>query len=217
MSPRTVGEYSLCMLLAIFMAGGVSLAMVCLTEIERPKMSPIIEGAIRLAPPEPNQVIDEKRENPQEEPEPPKDLDLKFTANPSPQQKAPIMPMRMPAFDADIHPSLSGGIFISAESLGGMGFNINEVDDVPQVLRSVAPEYPYSARRSRTEGKVVIRLLVKKDGKPDNFSIHSSSPVGIFDSAALSAARRWRFKPGRYAGNDVDTWVLLPFNFEMTQ
>lgn len=217
MSPRTAGEYSLCLLLALLMAGGVSLGMVCLTEIERPKTSPLIEGTIRLAALEPDQIIEEKREKPQDKPEPPKDLDLKFTANPTPKQQAPIMQMRIPAFAADIHPSLSGGISIPTASLGGMGFNINEVDDVPQVLRSVPPEYPYAARRSRTEGKVVIRLLVKKDGKPDNLSIHSSSPVGIFDSAALSAARRWRFRPGRYAGNDVDTWVLIPFNFEMTQ
>jgi protein TonB len=127
------------------------------------------------------------------------------------------MQIRMPSFDADIHPSLSGGISLPAGSLGDMGFNINEVDDVPQVLRSAPPEYPYAARRSRTEGKVVLRLLVRKDGKPDNITVHSSSPVGIFDTAALSAARRWRFKPGRYAGNDVDTWVLLPFNFELTK
>ncbi|WP_239057141.1 energy transducer TonB [Desulfovibrio sp. JC010] len=217
MSPRAAGEYSLCLLLALCMAGGVSLGMVCLTEIEEPKTSPLIEGAIRLAAPEPDQIVEEKKERLQDEPEPPKDLDLKFTANPTSKQQAPVMQMRIPAFAADIHPSLSDGINIPTASLGSMGFNINEVDDVPQVLRSVPPEYPYAAKRSRTEGNVVIRLLVKKDGKPDNLSIHSSSPVGIFDSAALSAAVRWRFKPGRYAGNDVDTWVLIPFNFEMTQ
>ncbi len=217
MSLRTASEYSLCMLLALFMAGGVSLAMVCLTEIDRPRTSPLIEGAIRLASPEPEKIINDMPDKFQEEPQPPKELDLKFTAKPTPQQPTPVMQMRIPSFDVDIHPSLSGGISIPAGALGGMGFNINEVDDVPQVLRSIAPEYPYSARRSRTEGKVVIRLLVKKDGKPDHLTIHSSSPIGIFDSAALSAAGRWRFKPGRYAGNDVDTWVLLPFNFELTQ
>lgn len=217
MSPRSVGAYFLCLFLALLMAGGISLGMVCLREIDRHQTMPEIEGAIRLAAPEPKQVIEEKIKKPHDEPEPPKDLDLKFTAKTAPKQVAPVMQMRMPSFDADIHPSLSGGISLPAGSLGDMGFNINEVDDVPQVLRSVPPEYPYGARRSRTEGKIVIRLLVRKDGKPDHLTIHSSSPEGIFDTAALNSARRWRFKPGRYAGNDVDTWVLLPFNFELTK
>ncbi len=217
MSTRSISAYSLCLFLALVMAGGISLGMVCLTEIDRPQSMQEIEGAIRLAAPEPQQVVAEKVEKPQEEPEPPKNPDLKFTAKVAPKQIAPVMQIRLPSFNADIHPSLSGGISMPTVSPGSTGFNINEVDDVPQVLRSVPPEYPYSARRSRTEGKVVLRLLVKKDGKPDNLTIHSSSPEGIFDAAALSAAQRWSFKPGRYAGKNVDTWVLLPFNFELTK
>ena len=72
-------------------------------------------------------------------------------------------------------------------------------------------------RRNRVEGEVVVRMLVTKEGKPQNLSVESSTPAGVFDEVALMAAKRWRFKPGRYRGEAVDTWVLLPFVFELTQ
>lgn len=59
-------------------------------------------------------------------------------------------------------------------------------------------------------------MLVNKEGLPKNLSIHSATPAGVFDEAALKAAKRWRFQPGKYKGQAVDTWVLLPFVFELT-
>jgi len=56
---------------------------------------------------------------------------------------------------------------------------------------------------------------VDSEGRPQKLSVHSSTPAGVFDEAALGAAGRWRFKPGRYKGKAVDTWVLLPFVFEL--
>ena len=217
MTLRTFTEYSICVVLGLIMSTAVSIAMVYLTDTEQPIRPPLIEGSIRLAALDPADELVEDTEKPQDEPEPPEDLDMKFTATKAPKLTTPKMQMPLPAFNADIHPALNSGIALPAGALGGLGFNMDEVDDVPQILRSVPAEYPYSAKRSRIEGEVVVRMLVRKNGKPDKLTIHSSNPVKIFDSAALSAAKRWRFKPGRYAGQDVDTWVLLPFNFELTQ
>jgi protein TonB len=94
---------------------------------------------------------------------------------------------------------------------------MDEVDEVPQVLRSIPPEYPYGAKRNRVEGEVVVRMLVTSKGVPTNLSIESATPANVFEKAALSAAKRWKFRPGRYKGQAVDTWVLLPFNFELTR
>ena len=100
--------------------------------------------------------------------------------------------------------------------LGVTDFELNEVDEKPVALRRVAPEYPYQAQRSHQKGKVVIRMLVTREGQSANISVHSATPKGVFEKAALSAARRWTFRPGKYKGQAVNTWVLVPFTFELT-
>jgi len=43
----------------------------------------------------------------------------------------------------------------------------------------------------------------------------SSKPEGVFDTAALDAARHWHFNPGRNAeGQAVATHVIVPVTFE---
>ncbi len=55
------------------------------------------------------------------------------------------MEINTPNFKADMHPGLKGGISIPRMKLGGVGFEIDEVDEVPQIIRNYPPEYPYGA------------------------------------------------------------------------
>ncbi len=57
------------------------------------------------------------------------------------------------------------------------------------------PHYPHNARRRGVEGYVTVRYTVTKSGGVTNVGIVSASPSGIFNSAALSAVKRWRFRP----------------------
>ncbi|SDF83668.1 protein TonB [Desulfovibrio legallii] len=91
----------------------------------------------------------------------------------------------------------------------------NQLDRPPTVTRPVRPDYPDRARSRRLEGRVVVRLVVESSGLPGHCSVHAAQPRGYFEDAALEAARRMRFRPGRKDGRAVRTVVLLPFDFRL--
>ncbi|MGE4505139.1 MAG: energy transducer TonB [Desulfovibrionaceae bacterium] len=214
MSRSAVGSYASSALLAVFAAGLLYVGLVLLTDVRRPEPPPLVEGAIRLAQPEPDSRPEETPDRLPPEPEPPAEQPRAFAA-PGAAAPRPELDLHLPAFDVASHPALSGGLALPEASGLGAGFRLDEVDEVPRPVASVPPKYPYNARRERIEGRVVVRMLVTASGEPASLSVASAEPEGVFEEAALEAARRWRFRPGRYSGQDVDTWVLLPFDFKL--
>lgn len=89
------------------------------------------------------------------------------------------------------------------------------VDQRPSISRRVDPEYPERARWRRLQGRVVVQVVVDASGTPRQCSVYASDPAGVFDAAALDAARRTRFIPGRINGRPVATIVLLPYRFSL--
>jgi TonB family protein len=57
-----------------------------------------------------------------------------------------------------------------------------------------APTYPKSA--GNVNGSVVIELLVGADGYVKDVQVIRSTPAGVFDQAAIDAARKWYVSPG---------------------
>jgi len=211
------GEFVAAWICAVMIAGAIYVGVLLLNEAPVPEGMHVIEGAIRLSQPEREKPVKELDRKKPKDTEPPKELPKTFSTKAKNKPVKPMMSISTPSFSADTLPGLKGDIAIPSADFGGIGFNMDEVDDIPQVLRQVPPQYPYSAKRNRVEGQVVIRMLVTAKGTPEHLSIHSASPPGVFDKAALNAAKRWRFRPGQYKGQAVDTWVLLPFNFELTR
>lgn len=79
------------------------------------------------------------------------------------------------------------------------------------------PIYPSRARRSRLEGRVVITVTISTTGHVSSARVTQSSSHSSLDSAALSAAKRYRFVPARNSrGQAVSTQVALPFSFKLT-
>jgi len=81
-----------------------------------------------------------------------------------------------------------------------------------RVLRRVEPEYPRVALVSRTSGVVVLRCIVDSRGEVRDPTVVTSS-FAAFDEPALTALKQWRFAPGSYRGNKVDTWFELTIRF----
>jgi TonB family protein len=74
-----------------------------------------------------------------------------------------------------------------------------------------APEYPFEARRANITGSGVVVLRVDPaTGLVTNAQMAQSTGSPILDDAALSAFRRWRFKPGTIRG------ARLPITFTMS-
>ena len=104
---------------------------------------------------------------------------------------------------------------VSGPDAGSGVHDASRVDQKPSILRRVTPEYPAKAKNSRVVGTVVVRIVIDTAGLPDECAIHSASPPEYFEEAAIDAARRTRFLPGRIKGRPVKTLVLLPFAFRL--
>jgi protein TonB len=79
--------------------------------------------------------------------------------------------------------------------------------------RFVEPEHPPGLFARNKEGWVEVSFQVNEKGKPVNIEIGDAEPAEIFDQAALSAIRKWRFEPYLVDGKPtvMTTGVRLRF------
>lgn len=82
-------------------------------------------------------------------------------------------------------------------------------------LNNPTPAYPALSRRLGEQGRVVIRVLIDKDGKPQQGDIGQSSGYARLDQAALRAAMDWRYVPGHRDGKAQDMWFNVPIHFAL--
>ena len=72
------------------------------------------------------------------------------------------------------------------------------------------------ARKAGLEGKVFVMAVVDENGNVIEASIsYSENP--IFNEAALKAAKKMKFKPGRQKDIPVKVRVIIPFVFKLTK
>jgi periplasmic protein TonB len=94
-------------------------------------------------------------------------------------------------------------------------FEIHELDEPPRAVAQLPPLYPAQARLRRIEGYVTLIYVVGADGRVGTLDITASEPAGLFDEAARQAVRRWRFEPGRRAGEAVPVRVQQRLSFQL--
>jgi protein TonB len=75
-------------------------------------------------------------------------------------------------------------------------------------------QYPEIARRAGIEGKVIVKVLVGKDGKPKRAFV-ADSPSEMLNDAALKAVLATTFTPAIQNGNPIDVWVTIPIIFKI--
>jgi protein TonB len=88
------------------------------------------------------------------------------------------------------------------------------VEKYPDLVTRAVPVYPESARLAGLEGKVLVRMLVGKDGKVKKVFVEQST-FEIFNEAACEAAMKFVFTPGYMSGGPVAVWVSVPFVFKL--
>jgi TonB family protein len=84
----------------------------------------------------------------------------------------------------------------------------------PVALDRVRPRYPVRARAAGTEGPVVIRAVVRKDGSVDDVEIVRDQPNGLGE-AAREAVEEWRFRPATFHGQPIDVYYTVTVNFRL--
>lgn len=82
-------------------------------------------------------------------------------------------------------------------------------------LNNPPPAYPSLSRRMGEEGRVVLRVMVGTNGKPESVEVENGSGSERLDKAALEAVRKWKFIPARRNNEAISAYVLVPVKFSL--
>lgn len=95
-------------------------------------------------------------------------------------------------------------------------FDISMLDQQPTPKFQARPQYPFEMRRAGIAGDVVVEFIVDTNGDvQDAHAIRSSQRE--FESAAVTAVSKWKFKAGRKGGRDVPTRMQVPIVFTLNE
>jgi protein TonB len=83
----------------------------------------------------------------------------------------------------------------------------------PVVISSVPAEYSPEARKAKTEGIVLVNLIVDQQGQPQNVHVIRGIGNGL-DLKAVEAVRQYRFKPATENGRPVSVELNVEVNFK---
>jgi protein TonB len=128
-----------------------------------------------------------KREKPEEAPAPPEISMSNSSLDPG-EGVSGIAPQ------IDAGEALSGGIGMA----GGA-----DRDVVPMVR--IQPEYPMRARQRGIEGWAQVGFTITETGTTKDVMVISSHPGRVFNRAAVSAVRKWKFNPRVREGKPVES------------
>jgi TonB family protein len=82
----------------------------------------------------------------------------------------------------------------------------------PQLLKSVAPQFPSFARQMHIQSdKVVLNGTVEKDGSVNNIKVVRGKQV--FVQPAISAVKQWRYKAAMLNGEPTSSTIEIVVNF----
>ncbi|MCG8525723.1 MAG: energy transducer TonB [Opitutales bacterium] len=114
----------------------------------------------------------------------------------------------------DIAGSINLDLSIDANSLGteDLIFDIEDVEEKPRALRQVPPVYPAVLQRKKVQGVVYLVFVIDDKGTVMVPRVERSTHPE-FEKPAVDAIKRWKFSPGKRAGQPVKVRVRLPLQF----
>lgn len=74
--------------------------------------------------------------------------------------------------------------------------------------------YPPQAKEAGITGKVILRILVNKEGEYDKHIV-VKSPHKLLTDACVEQVKNLKFTPGIQAGKPIKVWVTIPFDFKL--
>ncbi|ANE55109.1 energy transducer TonB [Methylomonas sp. DH-1] len=83
-------------------------------------------------------------------------------------------------------------------------------------LHNPPPEYPDIAQERGWEGKVLMKVHVQADGKPDNITVIKTSGQKVLDDAAVKTVSKWSFVPAKRGDTPVAGYVTVPITFNLS-
>ncbi len=85
----------------------------------------------------------------------------------------------------------------------------------PQVVSAAAPDYPIEAARNHQSGYATVEFTVNPDGSVSNAHVINANPPRVFNSAAIQAVSRSKFKPALKDGQPVSSTLQRRIDFNL--
>ena len=98
---------------------------------------------------------------------------------------------------------------------GDLDLGEDDFDQPPRPTTRFDPRYPRNLLKQRKGGRVLVLMTIDERGMVVDAKVKESSGYRELDEAALSAAMRWRFKPGIKGGRKAITTAVQPFTFRV--
>lgn len=166
---------------------------------------------VRVQPEEELQTRERRKPDPPpppEQPPPPPELMVQQSQTRQVQQQSPV-PFDMPNIDVPM--GMAGG-----PMLGSMAGSVPPGGNAELIpLVRLSPQYPRKAARAGISGWVKLRIEVNPDGSVRRAKVIDSDPRGLFEEAAVVAARRGKFRPRVVDGVAVESSGEYTVNFRM--
>jgi protein TonB len=121
-----------------------------------------------------------------------KDRALKRPSKVEPEEPPPPPKLTQPNRPNVDKASMSADM--GAFDLAGLNLNAPVDGDTLAIVR-VLPRYPSRALSRGIEGWVLLEFAINEVGFAVNPVVIESEPPGIFDRAATSAVKRWKYRP----------------------
>jgi protein TonB len=93
-------------------------------------------------------------------------------------------------------------------------YDMSKVDEIPEVVVQVPPDYPYKLKSARITGDVVVDCVVDIKGDVRGAYVRNALQQD-FGTSAVRAVSQWKFRPGQKKGKAVNTHVRVPVVFSI--
>lgn len=86
----------------------------------------------------------------------------------------------------------------------------------PEVVSKQNPSYPAVASAKKIEGTVILSLLINERGDVSDVKVlRQAGGTSGLNEAAVSAVRKWKFRPAVKDGKRVKVWMTYPIVFRL--
>lgn len=82
-------------------------------------------------------------------------------------------------------------------------------------LNNPPPVYPEVAMDRGWEGRVLMKVHVRANGKPDSVAVLKTSGREVLDTEAVRTVKKWSFVPAKRGSTPIDGWVTVPISFQL--
>jgi TonB family protein len=113
-------------------------------------------------------------------------------------------------------PNIPRNISIGKKNIVYVAGEKDVTNPTPIDTAMVRPVFPERARSQITEARVVLQVVVRRDGSVTDIETIRSSAKGYgFEEAAIAAVQEWRYRPATRNGVPVDVSFTIKVTFNL--